>query len=152
MTTNFYQNTTADFEKINISNRRNGGEYVLYFGFEDFHLLVDDVVYNKEEWDRPDFIDFFDVLKFVNSKLGSPIHVSKYQKTYTSGVSGIRRKTNLIGSIYWQKDGHIYRLSDHWGYVGDCMWTLDGKEFYRRGYYLGKCKINDFIKKKITHD
>jgi hypothetical protein len=60
------------------------------------------------------------------------------------------------GSKYWKKDGYIYRLSDHWGIVSDCLWIIDeSKEFSIASFYgkasFGRCKLKDFeiLKKEI---
>jgi hypothetical protein len=62
------------------------------------------------------------------------------------------------GSKYWQIDGYVYRLSDHWGIVSDCLWLIDeSKEFTINEFYgnasFGKCKLEDFLifKKEILN-
>jgi hypothetical protein len=51
---------------------------------------------------------------------------------------------SFSGSSYWYTDKGVIRLSDHWGTVGTCLWTLDW--MCSRKYLCGFCKWEDFQK------
>lgn len=83
---------------------------------------------NSTEWRKAKTIELFS--EFIGSE---PNHVSIYEDVVTN--VGI---IETIGSAYWILDSKIYRLSDHWGYVKECIWPYNGKEIYKgKELFLG---------------
>lgn len=39
-------------------------------------------------------------------------------------VGKVQRRSNRVSSEYYYTKEGVYRLSDHWGHVGDCLWGL----------------------------
>jgi hypothetical protein len=46
------------------------------------------------------------------------------------------------GSQYWITDEVIFRYSDHWGFVGTCLWNINNK---KPGFICGSSKIEDIV-------
>jgi hypothetical protein len=97
-----------------------------------------------------------DFLSFVKS-----IDYGEYDEEYPGySYSDIRYRfqnesREYVSSLYWYTKTGVYRLSDHWGHVASCKWSLLGKGVkpcYEQedGYIIeamGFCKWNDFEKK-----
>lgn len=49
---------------------------------------------------------------------------------------------SVSGSRYLYGNNGVYRLSNHWGGVASCYWTINDREI--KGLKLGFCKLNDF--------
>jgi hypothetical protein len=54
---------------------------------------------------------------------------------------------SFSGSSYWHLENGVIRLSDHWGAVGTCLWTLDWE--CSRRYLCGFAAWDDFKDFKI---
>lgn len=60
------------------------------------------------------------------------------------------------GSKYVVVDNEVYRLSDHWGMVASCKWSLRGcpkMPTWKTNWVLAKCRLEDFedMKKAVEY-
>ncbi|MEE0969940.1 MAG: LPD38 domain-containing protein [Clostridia bacterium] len=82
--------------------------------------------------------DLFGIMKYLNEK-GFEEHASPYR-----------------GSIsrYWfdKETGDVYRMSDHWGEVASCTWTVDKESapISGKSITIAKANLKNFKRKPIT--
>lgn len=79
----------------------------------------------KDTYFKNTFAKFRQVLinKDTLVKLGEPDYTSEY------------------GSTYWYKGEYLYRYSNHWGTVGNCIWQIKGRHNAKNRYKLGVVKF-----------
>lgn len=95
-------------------------------GFKQTHvkITVDDLISLKSVNDN-NFMNYT-IAEFTNIDL-----LNNWKPDYISES----------GSQYMHTDEGVYRLSDHWGEVSSCIWTINEKQY---PFTIGFCKWKDF--------
>ena len=69
-----------------------------------------------------------------------------YLKKQDASFLGTPDKVSNSGSMYWVRDGYLYRYANHWGNVATCIWNISGKHNAPKGWMLGRVKLSKMEK------
>lgn len=121
---NFHKNTMANFSVIN--------EKAIFLKNPDFisykkKVVFGDAIKNEE----------FKNCKILNTFVGK------------LGDDGFLIETKEPQSKYWFTEKGVYRFSDHWGKVGNCIWNVEGYYFnYNQGEFF-KNDDSEILEEKL---
>lgn len=113
---------------------------IKYIHFRDLYKNIDST--NYQLCTKTDFKEIQDTCGNIFETWGRLKHSFGDKVTYE-----YRSKS---GSKYFIVDNNVYRLSNHWGAVASCEWTLDGKGelmmsvMVSGDWQLGVANLNDF--------
>lgn len=137
---NFFTNTTADFKQI-FELPKTEPDYISIYK-RKFRVY-------KEELDECDCIDYNDdgevagvvFFDYDNEELEYYNVIKDFDDFYL-----VEAEKGVVISKYWYLEIGVTRVSNHWGTVANCIWTLENQSYEAEsGEKIGFCNWNDFI-------